>query len=142
LSENTNIRYPGELRAVNVDSNEGNAGYSDYSVVESELIYMCDNFNSLQYPSLLEIVELKVDFIKTHPFEGGNGRLSRYLLNWALLKNSYIPVTIPFERRSEYIDSLKKCTGMCSKPFYDFLVDLLTKQYKILNSSISTNPYE
>jgi len=141
LSKELAKHNPGELRSVNVDTVEGGAGYSDYSVVEAELQYMCDNFNSLNSPSLLEIAELKVDFIKTHPFEDGNGRLSRYLLNWALLRSNYIPIVIPVAQRTEYINSLKQSTNSDATPFHHYIEKLLIEQYKQITSSISTNPY-
>jgi Fic family protein len=42
-------------------------------------------------------------FVHVHPFSDGNGRLARLLANSPLLRAGFPPLTIPNERRSEYI---------------------------------------
>ncbi|WP_394803528.1 Fic family protein [Niabella hibiscisoli] len=37
---------------------------------------------------------LHYKFVRIHPFDDGNGRLARLLLNYVLLKNGYTPVVI------------------------------------------------
>lgn len=53
---------------------------------------------------------IHVLFESIHPFEDGNGRIGRILLNFYLLKNGYINITIKGieEERKKYIKSLEK----------------------------------
>ena len=44
--------------------------------------------------------------VKIHPFEDGNGRLSRLLMNIILMRAGYPPTLIKIEDRQEYFDSL------------------------------------
>ena len=44
-----------------------------------------------------------VRFERIHPFEDGNGRTGRILLNRGLMQAGLAPVVIPFERRAEYL---------------------------------------
>lgn len=46
-------------------------------------------------------------FEKIHPFEDGNGRTGRLLLNYELLKNNLPPVVISKEDRVKYFEFLR-----------------------------------
>jgi Fic family protein len=48
------------------------------------------------------------EFVKIHPFIDGNGRVSRLLMNYQLMKNKFLPITIPTSSRLEYFESLDK----------------------------------
>lgn len=54
---------------------------------------------------LATLVHAKIAWI--HPFEDGNGRTARALMNWILLKKEYPMFFIPFERREEYYAALE-----------------------------------
>ena len=43
-----------------------------------------------------------------HPFEDGNGRISRLAMNTALIQNGYLPIIVPPVLRSGYIESLQE----------------------------------
>lgn len=49
-----------------------------------------------------------LEFIRIHPFEDGNGRSSRLLLNYNMLKNGYAPIIIPIELSDQYFDNIKR----------------------------------
>ena len=48
------------------------------------------------------------EFIRIHPFDDGNGRIARILMNFILMQNGYPPVIIKTEQREEYITALRK----------------------------------
>ena len=52
-------------------------------------------------------VLLHKDLVTIHPFEDGNGRISRLAMNAALLQNGYLPILVPPILRNEYINSLQ-----------------------------------
>jgi len=41
-----------------------------------------------------------------HPFEDGNGRTARVLMNWFLIKHNYPKFYIPVDKRDKYYDAL------------------------------------
>ena len=47
-----------------------------------------------------------IRFERIHPFEDGNGRTGRILVNRGLLQAGLAPVVVPFERRAEYLAML------------------------------------
>lgn len=49
-----------------------------------------------------------IEFLRIHPFEDGNGRTSRLILNFNLLNQGHAPVLIPANKREEYFDARNK----------------------------------
>ena len=70
----------------------------------SELIYQ---YNNSSLDSIEKIASFHIQFEHIHPFEDGNGRTGRVLINHQLLMNNEIPIVIPEERRTEYFDYLQ-----------------------------------
>ena len=51
----------------------------------------------------LREAQLHLRFERIHPFEDGNGRTGRILVNRGLMKAGLAPVVIPLERRADYL---------------------------------------
>src|SRR5690554_8215102 len=47
-------------------------------------------------------------FIRIHPFQDGNGRIARLLVNYILLKHGYPMIIVPSKDKEKYLDSLNK----------------------------------
>jgi Fic family protein len=47
-------------------------------------------------------------FVAIHPFDDGNGRVARVLMNLLLMKSGYLPVVVKNELREEYYRALMK----------------------------------
>lgn len=62
---------------------------------------------------------LHVDFVGIHPFVDGNGRTSRLLMNFELMRQGYLPVIIPVEQRLAYYDALD--TALCTNNYQAFI---------------------
>lgn len=46
------------------------------------------------------------EFIRIHPFQDGNGRSARLLLNFILMKRGYLPIVIEAKNRPDYYQAL------------------------------------
>lgn len=66
---------------------------------------------------------LHVDFVGIHPFVDGNGRTSRLLMNFELLRKGFLPVIIPVENRLQYYEALDSAH---TRGDYELFIDLVT----------------
>jgi len=68
-------------------------------------------------------------FVFIHPFIDGNGRLTRLLMNTALIQDGYMIAIIPPILRAEYITLLEKAHTN-DKPFIDFIAERVLETQK------------
>lgn len=67
---------------------------------------------------------------KIHPFLDANGRLSRLVLNFYLIKSNYLPISISTNKREEYFKTLEEFkVNKDIKPLKKFIVNLLNERY-------------
>ncbi|MCH5596711.1 Fic family protein [Niabella ginsengisoli] len=60
--------------------------------------------DSLHVVTLAAMLHYK--FVRIHPFDDGNGRISRLLVNYVLLKNGFPPLVIKSEDKANYLRAL------------------------------------
>jgi fido (protein-threonine AMPylation protein) len=68
-------------------------------------------------------------FLQIHPFNDGNGRVARELLNFILEKNDYPPIIVPTSRGLEYFESLTKADKGNIVPLLKFLGRCIMEDY-------------
>jgi len=72
------------------------------------------------------------EFVKIHPFIDGNGRTSRLLLNFELMKTGYPPIIIKNEERARYYDILDLAhTTMNYESFIELVSELVIESEKL-----------
>lgn len=73
----------------------------------------------------LDIVELAAGFhyrfVRIHPFDDGNGRMARLLMNYILLKHNMPPVIIKSADKWNYLQALKAADSGNKQDFIDYV---------------------
>lgn len=101
IKETTGFRH-GKVFIKGADFVPPNPEYVPNSM--SELMYQYNNSNL----SIIDkVADFHIRFEHIHPFEDGNGRTGRVLINHQLISCNELPIVIPEERRVEYFNYLQ-----------------------------------
>ncbi len=123
-------QFAGKLRTVEVVIRDGQGRVvhqgAPYGKVERLLNHLCNWYerHNRKYPPLLLVAMMHNEFERIHPFQDGNGRVGRLLLNYVLLQNGYPPINIRLKDRARYY----KCLQIYDykndvKPMLKFLIN-------------------
>ncbi len=88
----------------------------DYASPEETPALMTDLikwYNAEQAKAKLTSIQLAAllhyRFIRIHPFEDGNGRIARLLVNYVLARHSYPMIIVQSKDKDNYLNTLHKC---------------------------------
>lgn len=73
----------------------------------SELVEWYNKHHSTEHPLILASL-LHYRFVRIHPFDDGNGRVARLLMNYVLLKQGYPMVVIKSLQKKNYLAALNR----------------------------------
>lgn len=68
---------------------------------------------------------LHYKFVRIHPFDDGNGRVARLLLNYVLLKNNFPPIIIKSSDKKNYLSTLHKADVGDLEAFSKYIAEQL-----------------
>lgn len=83
-----------------------------------------DGHRGLGLAPELEAAWLHHEFVRIHPFQDGNGRISRLLMAYAYAMAGEFPPVIPAQNKPGYIASLEAADGGNFMAFVNYLGDL------------------
>jgi len=133
--------FAGKFRNVNVIIRNSIGQIIHTGVPKEELKDYLEDFtewykeNKDKFKPLTLAAIIHNQFEHIHPFQDGNGRVGRLLLNFILLKNNYPPINIMLEDRREYYQTLQKYSKDDDiKSTLKFLI----KQYKKTLKEVAT----
>ena len=71
-------------------------------------------------------------FIRIHPFDDGNGRVARILMNFILMQFGYPPVIIKTEDKENYYAVLRLADADQLEPFIEYIATNLVRSLEIM----------
>lgn len=71
-------------------------------------------------------------FIRIHPFDDGNGRVARILMNFILMQFGYPPVIIKTEDKENYYAVLRLADADELEPFVEYITENLIRSLEIM----------
>ena len=100
-------RDPGMFKMKN--NRAGDSHFVDYTLVQGTLIKGYEYYQALESPFAKALFMLFM-VSEVHPFNDGNGRISRIMMNSELVSADQSKIIIPTVFRDDYLNSLRRLT--------------------------------
>jgi Fic family protein len=119
------------------------ASVTDTPVLMGELI---DWIKSQEEKKELHPIQLAAlvhyKFVRIHPFDDSNGRTSRLLMNYYLIKYGYAPIVIESKEKRNYLTALNRADTGDIDAFVDYILVLSLKWQEIFLKAIKGKSIE
>lgn len=107
----------------------------------AELINWVNTNENNHHPMIIATI-LHYNLVRIHPFDDGNGRGARILMNLILMRKGYFPAVIRTERKRFYLAALQSADNGDMAPFIRFIADeLIDTQEKVI-ADLQTTPHK
>lgn len=132
LTKNTSVVYGGRIRFFDVRIEGSNHVPPPHLEVKKHMLnffkWYSANKNKLHPFELAALIHAKLTWI--HPFEDGNGRTSRTIMNFILMRKGFPMFFIPFEKREDYYQSLDIADKGNYKDYVSKILKLIIDQIR------------
>ncbi|MDE5608174.1 MAG: Fic family protein [Muribaculaceae bacterium] len=100
-------RHPGMFKTMN--NHAGDTHFVDYRLVRGTLRKGYEFYRALEHPFAKSLFMLFM-ISEVHPFNDGNGRISRIMMNTELVAAGQSKIIIPTVFRDDYLNALRRLT--------------------------------
>ena len=130
LAKNTGVLYPGRIRFFPVKIEGTDFIPPDEKEVPRLLKELITFYyqNKRKIHSFVLACLIHTRFVEIHPFEDGNGRTGRALMNWVLMKAKYPKLYIPVKQREKYYRAIDYHNEKKYKESYNLFFDIMKEQ--------------
>ena len=98
--------------------------------VQSQMQELVEYVNSSKVHPIVLASILHYNLVRIHPFDDGNGRGARILMNLILIQKGYFPAVIKSERKRKYLEAIHEADKGNINPFIAFVVKELIETYE------------
>ena len=133
ILKNIDSTNAGQYRKINVTISGADHTPTDHFHLDEEMKNFIKWYNTKAFSlhPIERAARVHVDLVKIHPFVDGNGRTSRLLLNFELMKDGYPATVIPVKKRLEYYEALDVAhTRNDYQPFIHLISDIVKESFK------------
>ncbi|MDQ6610635.1 MAG: Fic family protein, partial [Bacteroidota bacterium] len=116
-------QYPNSVRLANGEMFEYASPVETPSLMQELIDWYRAEESSLHWVTLAAMLHYK--FVRIHPFDDGNGRMARLLMNYVLLRNTLPPVIIKSEQKQAYLRVLHIADTGDFEPFIIYVAEQL-----------------
>ena len=81
---------------------------------------------------LIAAAKLHYDLVLIHPFDDGNGRIARLLMNLLLIKHGFPPAIVKTEDKNNYFAALRQADGGQLEIFVEYIAGCVCQSLKIM----------
>ncbi len=86
--------------------------------------------------------EFHYKFVRIHPFDDGNGRLARILMNFILMQFGYPPVIVKTQDKQNYFAALRQADADLIENFVDYIAGNLVSSLKLIIKAVKGEDVE
>lgn len=100
-----------------------------------DLVEYCNETKDTAHPVVRAAVA-HYNMVRIHPFQDGNGRGARILMNLLLIQGGFPPVVVQVAERAEYLSVLRAADEGNIEPFISFITSTTIKTLDMLLATI------
>jgi Fic family protein len=115
--------YPNSVRLQNGEIFEY-ASPSDTPILMGDLVSWFRKEEKEIHPCILATM-LHYKFVRIHPFDDGNGRVARLLMNYVLIKSGYPPIVVKSSDKTNYLRALNAADAGEDQTLIEYMAEQL-----------------
>lgn len=96
------------------------------------LVWYNEKIAQQEFNPILIAAEFHYKFIRIHPFDDGNGRTARILMNFILMQFHYPPVIVKTEDKANYFAALQLADAGNIEAFVEYIAQNLVRSLEIM----------
>jgi len=96
------------------------------------LVWYNEKITQKEFNPILIAAEFHYKFIRIHPFDDGNGRTARILMNFILMQFHYPPVIVKTEDKANYFAALQLADAGNIEAFVEYIAQNLVYSLEIM----------
>jgi Fic family protein len=104
--------------------------------VPEKMRELCQKINDSPLTSdtsaLIQAAKLHYDFVLIHPFDDGNGRMARLMMNLMLIRYGFPPAIVKTEDKSNYFSALRQADGGQIEVFVEYIAGCVCTSLKTM----------